>query len=238
MDLKELHGWAGNLEAHWYYASKAGALRRLLRGKGFRRIADIGAGSGFFARQTLRVEHAREAYCIDVNYERDWEECSGGKRLWYRRSADRVEADLYLLMDVLEHVEDDLTFLRSIVNAAPPGAHFVVSVPAFKFLWSRHDEFLGHYRRYTLRDATTLLRSAGLVVEKSGYYFGLVFPAAAALRLCRKFFSASGGTPSSDMRELPFIANFLLRQLCRLEESVFLMNRCFGLTAFVLARRG
>jgi SAM-dependent methyltransferase len=58
-------------------------------------------------------------------------------------------ARLFLVMDVLEHVEDDRKLLRSLVASSAPGAYFLITVPADPGLWSAHDEAVGHYRRYT-----------------------------------------------------------------------------------------
>jgi SAM-dependent methyltransferase len=237
MDLKEMEGWEGDLGAHWYYASKAAALDRILRPVRFRSIADIGAGSGFFAKHLLeRRSEARRAVCVDVNYERDTEQWLLDKRVIYRRQAPTGGADLYLLMDVLEHVEDDVGLLRSVVDGAPDSAHFVMSVPAFPFLWSGHDEYLGHYRRYTLAQIVEVSKRAGLEIKKCCYFFGAIFPAVAAMRLSRRWLARSV-PPKSDMGRMPVTLNRVLRTVCWLEESAFTMNRMFGLTAFVLATR-
>lgn len=237
MDLKELQGWEGDIGSHWYYASKAAALERLLKPVGFGTIADIGAGSGFFSKHLLvRRADARAAACVDINYARDSDEWIAGKHVAFRRSARAVSADLYLLMDVLEHVEDDVALLRSVAAGAPPGAHFVVTVPAFNFLWSGHDVYLGHHRRYTLDQVASVVRRAGLVVRKRCYFFGAVFPAAVAVRISRRLFGGDA-PPKSDMVTVSDTANRALRTVCRLEESAFMLNRLFGLTAFVLAVR-
>jgi SAM-dependent methyltransferase len=57
-------------------------------------------------------------------------------------------ANLVMLMDVLEHVEDDFGLFSSLVAAVSPGCHFLVTVPADPSLWSAHDEAFGHFRRY------------------------------------------------------------------------------------------
>lgn len=238
MDLKELHGWEGDVGEHWYYASKAAALDRILNPVHFHTIADIGAGSGFFAKHLLGSRKgASQATCVDVNYEMDREEWIADKQVSYRRSTHDLNADLYLLMDVLEHVENDVGFLGSVAAAAPPRAHFVITVPAFNFLWSGHDVYLGHYRRYTLREIVDVARKAGLAVEKRCYFFGAIFPAVAAVRMSRRLLLGAQSAPFSDMRHFPGALNRLLRAVCRLEEGAFTMNRVFGLTAFVLATR-
>lgn len=56
--------------------------------------------------------------------------------------------DLFLFMDVLEHVPDDTALLEPVVAAARPGSHFLITVPADMKLWSSHDVSFGHFRRY------------------------------------------------------------------------------------------
>jgi SAM-dependent methyltransferase len=62
-----------------------------------------------------------------------------------------ADADLFLLTDVLEHIEDDRRFLAGLVAAARPGAGFLVTVPADPRLWTEHDVSFGHRRRYVPR---------------------------------------------------------------------------------------
>ncbi len=54
------------------------------------------------------------------------------------------------MMDVIEHVEDDVGLVRGYVDKVAGGTRFIVTVPALMWLWSGHDVFLEHYRRYTL----------------------------------------------------------------------------------------
>jgi hypothetical protein len=76
-----------------------------------------------------------------------------------------------LLLDVLEHVEDDHGFLARIVAGSAPGAVFLVTVPAWPRLFSAHDLALGHFRRYTPDSCRELLARAGLTVTTSGGLF-------------------------------------------------------------------
>ena len=88
----------------------------------------------------------------------------------YRRDSGPTDCDLVLMMDVLEHVDDDRGLLRHYAAKVPPGAHFVVTVPAFGFLWSGHDVFLEHKRRYRLTEIETVMRDAGLAVARGAYF--------------------------------------------------------------------
>lgn len=73
-----------------------------------------------------------------------------------------ARADLFLLMDVLEHVRDDVALLTAIMAAAKPGALVFITVPADPSLWSPHDLTHMHYRRYTYERLAELWRDDGI----------------------------------------------------------------------------
>ncbi|MCP1474969.1 2-polyprenyl-3-methyl-5-hydroxy-6-metoxy-1,4-benzoquinol methylase [Pseudomonas sp. EB276 TE3739] len=235
MDLKETDILGDSIDEHWYYCSKAAATRRLLGDIPIRRILDVGAGSGFFSHHLLTHTGACEAWCVDISYPADSSATTAGKPVHYRRGIDNIEADLVLLMDVLEHVDDDLGLLKSYVDKVPSGSRFLMTVPAFQFLWSGHDDFLEHKRRYTLAQFETLTRDAGLTVQRGAYYFGAVFPIAAALRLLPQ--ASRDVLPQSQLKRHHPLVNTLLKTLCRLELPLMGMNRLAGLSVFVLARK-
>src|SRR5438105_52380 len=191
MDLKEIELLGGDQDNHWYYASKARALRLCLADKPPEKILDVGAGSGFFSRMLLRQTAAKSAVCVDPGYAEDRSETESGKPIAFKRVHPVGDADVILLMDVLEHVDDDLDLLRTYAESARPGARFIVSVPAFSWLWSPHDDFLEHRRRYTLDQTMRVMTDAGLAPVTRFYFFGALFPAVAANRMWRRLWSTS-----------------------------------------------
>jgi SAM-dependent methyltransferase len=237
MDLKETDILGERIAEHWYYKSKAAALMRLLGSEHPTRVLDVGAGSGFFSRHILRLTDAEEAWCLDISYSSDVDARENGKPVYFRRQREHVDADLVLLMDVLEHVEDDVTLLSHYVGQVSRNARFIISVPAFRFLWSRHDEFLEHKRRYTLPQIETVATAAGLELERGVYYFGAVFPLAAITRLAKRLRSATPQTPASQLKPHHPVVNWTLGALCRAELHVLPINRLAGLTAFCIARK-
>ncbi|WP_322846236.1 class I SAM-dependent methyltransferase [Pseudomonas sp. B33.4] len=235
MDLKETDILGDSINEHWYYCSKAAATRRLLGDARISRILDVGAGSGFFSHHLLTHTDAREAWCVDISYPADSSATTAGKPVHYRRAIETIDADLVLLMDVLEHVDDDLGLLKMYVDKVPSGSRFLMTVPAFQFLWSGHDDFLEHKRRYTLAQFETLARDAGLTVQRGTYYFGAVFPIAAALRLLPQ--SAQTQPVRSQLKRHHPLVNGVLKTLCSLELPLMGMNRLAGLSVFVLAQK-
>jgi len=252
MDLKESALLGEQAAQHWYYQAKAQAVSRYLGTLAPRCILDVGAGSGLFSRHLLAHGPAQSAWCVDISYPTDSDSCEAGKPLHFRRSlqpadarpadpADRPDhADLVLMMDVLEHVEDDAALLRTYVQQAAPGTHFLLSVPAFNWLWSEHDVFLEHHRRYTLRQLEHTARSAGLEVLHGSYYFAAVLPLAAALRLggrwCARASQPLRPPRSQLVQHAPWV-NRLLTWVCRAELPLLRHNRLGGLTALCLARK-
>jgi 2-polyprenyl-3-methyl-5-hydroxy-6-metoxy-1,4-benzoquinol methylase len=233
MDLKEEDILGADIGRHWYYRSKAAALRRLVGPLRPQRLLDVGAGSGFFSRHLLTEAGAQSALCVDVGYDANRDERVDGKPVLYRRDCSLTDCDLVLMMDVLEHVENDVGLVRHYATKVPPGAHFLVTVPAFRFLWSGHDVFLEHKRRYTLPEIETTMRDAGLEVVQGAYFFGFVFPLAAAVRLATR----GDIQPRSSLSKQGALTNALLTAVCTAEQPLFPINRLAGLTAFVLARK-
>lgn len=236
MDLKESAALGDGAAAHWYYRAKARAMLRMLGGVSATTVLDVGAGSGFFARHLLATTPVERAWCVDTGYADDRDETAAGKTLHFRRTIDQSDATLVLLMDVLEHVDDDCGLLTAYRDQVPRGAKFLLSVPAFQWLWSDHDRFLEHRRRYRLTQLEAVAQCAGLRVEAGAYYFGMVFPLAATIRLAARL-RPDTRPARSQLSTHPAWVNGTLSALCDLELPLMRFNRVAGLTAFCLATK-
>jgi hypothetical protein len=77
-----------------------------------------------------------------------------------------------MLLDVIEHQDDDAGFLSTEAFARlRPGGLALVSAPAFQRLFGGHDKWLGHYRRYDLEGLKSVLTKAGFTPVGGGYIF-------------------------------------------------------------------
>ncbi|MCB0431363.1 MAG: class I SAM-dependent methyltransferase [Flavobacteriales bacterium] len=81
--------------------------------------------------------------------------------------------DVVMLMDVLEHIEDDVSFLRSAAAHVKHNGYLVINVPANPKLFSAYDRAQGHYRRYKKHDLDALISGAGLRSVEV-FYWGLI----------------------------------------------------------------
>ena len=234
MDVKELSQISGPPEAHWYYAAKFDLLAATVGAFGARRIVDVGAGSGVFARLLLERTDCQEAICVDPAYERDRDETVNGKSLRFRRAYDGMDFDLILLMDVLEHVDDDVALLSDVVTSVRPGTPVFITVPAFGFLWSAHDVFLEHRRRYTAKMLARTMRGAKLTVDRIRYFYLGIFPLVALLRLLTRGRDPRRG---SDLRPAPAVVGWLLAKALKAERRlIFPFNNLAGLSIVAIGR--
>lgn len=239
MDLREIEQLGGAADRHWYYLAKSRAMLQMLGAGEFESVLDVGAGSGIFSRRLIDAGATRKALCVDPEYPGDSEEEYGAGRILFRRSAEGARAPLVLMMDVLEHVDDDLALVRQYMDRADSGARLLVTVPAFRSLWSGHDEFLGHRRRYRRAEVGRLLERAGLRVRDSRYFFGLLLPGVALMRAADRFRTgALGGAPRSALRQASPAVSAALAALHDVERwLLFPVNRVAGLTVFALAEK-
>jgi hypothetical protein len=235
MDIKEEGLVSGDIAAHWYYRAKLSALRAITRDLKPSSVLDVGGGLGFFSRALLNDTEIAAATCVDPGYSAELDETVAGKPLRFRRHSDGSDADLVLMMDVIEHVQNDVGLIAEYAGKVRVGTHFVVTVPAFMWLWSDHDVFLEHYRRYTLPSIERALRTGGLRVERGCYYYAYLLPLVAMQRIAGRLSHSENSSPQSGMRNYGTFLNALFWRICQMELPIFEANRVAGVTAFVRA---
>ena len=241
MDRKELASGV-DPETHWYYQTKKLPLLRYFNEVGKTgdpiSIFDIGAGSGFFSECLIRSNPGRilDVVRVDTGYAgqeiREHPQICG-RLVTQRDLPESISNSLVLLMDVLEHVQDDRAFLRTITERCAGTNHFFITVPAFQSLWSGHDVYLGHYRRYRLRQIMDLTASLGIESTAAYYVYALIFP---ALWFVRRVMTGPKN-PGSNMKPIGGFSNAILKWLCGLELSYCRSNAAFGVTCVLEGRR-
>ncbi len=87
------------------------------------------------------------------------------------------------LFDVLEHIEDDVAFLKMIRSALSSDGRLYLTVPAYQWLWSQEDVYAQHYRRYTLSSLSRVFEKAGMKIDFGTYIFSFLPPAIFFLRV-------------------------------------------------------
>lgn len=239
MDLKEEKILGKEITTHWYYVAKGNALRSFIGDIRVDEILDVGAGSGVFSRRLLDDKICNRAVCIDPGYKEERTEIYNNSEINFVRYVNNISQRLILMMDVLEHVDDDIGMLREYSERMPKGGLVLITVPAFQFIWSGHDIFLEHRRRYTKKSIESTVESAKLQIVRCRYFFGLLFPIVAAIRLLnRAMLRARPVKARSSLKKYPFPINALLTFIHKVECAIlFPFNYFGGLSIFLLARR-
>ena len=143
-------------------------------------IIDIGSGDGYIAENLSRTYPYCNVIAVDINYDQDFiNKKKNASNIIYVPTLTEVAklnplpADLVILMDVLEHVEYPDILLKDAGGTLhiQKSSVFIITVPAYQGLFSRHDEILGHYKRYNRTEISKLLERGGFTVVQSGYFF-------------------------------------------------------------------
>lgn len=232
LNLQEAH-------SHWYYLSKYAVMRQEILATHPRpgaTLADFGCGAGLFLSMIVqdRLFQSKNLVGVDVAYPIEQRFHESGVRV-IPAFAPGVQFDFILLMDVLEHIDQAADALQHAASHCRSGGHLFITLPALMPLWSPHDEFLGHRRRYSLKNFRNLAeRAGGLEIKKLYYYFACILPVAAPMRWIRRLFRLTG---SSDMKRTFAPVNHLLTVLLRWERRWMEQNRLAGLSVIAVCQK-
>ncbi len=174
---------------HWWFAGRREILRtvidRLIPLPARPRILEAGCGTG--GNLAMLMSFGRlDAFEYDEDARRI-AEAKAAISVPFGALPDALphpgrSYDLIGLFDVLEHIERDADALAALAARLDAGGRILVTVPAFPWLWSKHDARHHHFRRYTRASLGRAAAAAGLVVERSFYFNTLLFPVAVAMR--------------------------------------------------------
>lgn len=221
-------------EDHWWFRGRRAVIRALLERAPLPaapRALDAGCGTG----RNLVEYQALGGTAVGAEPERAAVEIARGRGLEVveapaeRLPFDDGSFDLVAATDVLEHTADDRATLRELARVAAPGAVLLVTVPAYRWLWSGHDEVLQHKRRYTRRELVGRVEAAGWRPAEATYFNALLLPlVAAARKLSRR------GRPDHERGGPGFLAWPMLAEAALIRGGVRLPA---GVSIGLLARR-
>jgi SAM-dependent methyltransferase len=228
--------------SYWWYVARRELAVQLLKdeinGRDSVRILDVGCGTGAnvhaFARlaPTVGIDASMDAlhFC----------QSRGIKTVSLSPVEDLPFAfrifDIVTALDVLEHTDDDLSSLREIHRVTKHHGLVLITVPAYGFLWSEHDEALKHRRRYTAHELRNKLVVTGFEVVRTSYFISTLFFPILALRIWQGLHKDSTH-PKTSIVVLPDWINNSLISLLSLERKLFhRMNLPFGVSIVALAR--
>ncbi len=139
-------------------------------------------------------------------------------------------------LDVVEHLDDDVSALKEYSRVTKPDGIVAIAVPAYRWAWSDHDVSLGHRRRYTAGSLIRAVESAGLEVDQVTYYHSWLVPIAFLMRK-----TPLGGLQKNNAEEASFVSpaiNKILSAITKIERALAVRIKIpFGLSVMVIAHR-
>ena len=177
-------------DRHWWFLGRRAVLARVIEQLALpddAAILEVGAGTGGNLRMLQRYGSV-EAVEMDATARAIASSRAPGVLIREGRLPDRIPCrpgafDLVCLLDVLEHVDSDAESLATLRGFLRPSGYLLLTVPAYRWLWSAHDVRLHHRRRYTAGTLAAVALSAGLRIERLSYFNTLLFPLAVLGRL-------------------------------------------------------
>jgi SAM-dependent methyltransferase len=211
-------------DQHWWYRGRRTVLDVVIARLGLpqrARILDAGCGSGRnmveLARRGTVTGIELSETSVALARQRDVGEVVAGSVLEMPFAEDSF--DLAVSLDVIEHLEDDLGALRELRRTVAPGGSLLVTVPAYQWLWSGHDEINHHHRRYTRRSLQRVAEQAGWRQTRTTYFNSLLLPVAIVLRVLDRV-STKTTESSLDLWVPPEPLNWLLERPLALEAAL------------------
>lgn len=230
---------------HWWFVARRNYIQalllRILANKKNLRICEIGCGTGGnlemlstfgqldavemndYAKSLAKQRKIPNVDCILSGYLPDQINLAG-------------EYDAVFALDVIEHVKHDDKAVDALSKILKNDGIIIATVPAYQWLWSRHDEVNMHYRRYTKKEFIRLFEDNGLNVTYASYFNTLLFPIAAITRFVESVFNRRKKTRSTDITLPPPSLNRFLKFTFNIEKIWSgRFSIPFGLSVIVIA---
>ena len=226
---------------HWWFKARREIIGNFVETKyphpPSAALLDIGCGTGSILKM---FSQNFDVYGQDVSLQAiDFCKKRGLKKLFCGDTAqlpsDFTNFDIVTTLDVIEHIENDLLTLQQVYRRLKNGGMLLVTVPAFQFLWGRHDVITHHKRRYTKDSLIKVIEKAGFRIEFISYFNFFLFPIALLRRLFSRFFS---GVETDDLKKPQSFINQTLYIVFKVEG--FFLPRIkypFGLSLICMARK-
>lgn len=207
-------------EQHWWHISKRKIVVSCIQDyfkKRSAKILDIGCGTG---KNMEELQRFGDVYGLDSSTEAlSFCRKRGLKNIKLGSAEDMPfkpnSFDLITLLDVLEHTDDNQT-LQEVYRILQKDGLLIITIPAFKWLWSEWDKVLHHKKRYNKNDIINVLNKNHFTVIYATYLYSfLVLPTLIIRRVKQKFFRKKEYT--SDFQLSNPLLNWIMSYISKIE---------------------
>lgn len=222
-------------DSHWWFRGRRAVIWALLGGVELpagAKLLDAGCGTG---RNLIEYGALAEGAGVDPSSHAVAFCHQRGLRSVTQAGLEALPYEdesfsLILALDVIEHIEQDELALRELRRVVRPDGRLLITVPAYQWLWSHHDETHHHHRRYTLPRLRAVVARAGWRPERATYFNSLLLPPIAAARELsgRRRSGRNGNSKRSDYDMSPAPLNRLLEMPMRAEAKAIAKGFSFA----------
>jgi SAM-dependent methyltransferase len=191
---------------HWWFRGRRSIMRALalrILAPGTGSVIDVGCGTG-----ANLAALAEDYHVLGIDASSDAIAFARERFPKVDFVCDEIPVDfgeqypsprLFLLMDVLEHVPNDVDFFRNLISMLVPGDTLLLTVPAKMSLWSKHDVSFGHYRRYDISDLPKIWSGLPVKTEMLSYFNTRFYPIVKSIRVLNSVLGKSWGEAGTDL---------------------------------------
>ena len=231
-----------NEETHWWFVSRRAITKHLLNHIKLpknAKILDLGCGSG--GNLPVLAGYGEVFGCEMNDTVREHSIKRNIATVAYGKLPDEIpfadqKFDLIAMFDVLEHIKDDRAVLSAVHGRLSSDGILLITVPAFQFLFSRHDKLHHHFRRYSKSELKEIVQTAGFKIERLNYWNFFLFPVTIFARILDLFVSSDKPAIGSKIPSAP-INKFLTKLASAERYLVPSVPLPFGVSLILVARK-
>lgn len=201
------------------------------------KVLDIGCGTGGFTHklansyQVIGLDSSNIA--IEYCKKRGLQNVFCGKLDDFDFRNENIQ--MITLLDVIEHIENDLEILSKSYDILKEGGFIVITVPAYQWLWSNHDVLHQHYRRYTRKNLINMVKKLNFQIVYTSYFNSLLFLPAVIMRFFEKI---SGRKSKTELDNPEPKLNSIFKFIFNLERKILMKIKFpFGLSIILIAKK-
>ena len=218
-----------NYRDHWWFQSRKNIIEKIIKKntkKKKLKILDFGSGSGVNLSMLSKYGHV-SIFETHKETQKYLKNLYKGTKFQVINSLNTHKFDLILMADVLEHIKNDKKQIKLLFKKLKKNGKILLTVPAFKSLFTHKDIILGHYRRYNIREIKEIFKKFR-ILKLTYFNFFLFIPIALSLI----FFKILKSNFIDSVEKKPnYIINFILFIIFNAESKVInTFNFPFGIS--------
>ena len=218
-----------NFDDHWWFEGRKNIIKKILK-KNFTKkikILDYGAGSGVniemlskFGKVDIFEPHKDTAKYLKKKF-------INKKFKVLKKVSNKKNYDLIILADVLEHIKNDKKKIKELSLKLKKNGKILITVPAYKFLFTKKDIILGHYRRYKTNEIKNIFLDFN--IKKLSYFNSILF---LPISICLIIYKILKTDFIDSVEKKPnYFLNIILFSIFNLESNIInLINFPFGIS--------